>query len=399
VSEHYTGGFRANFKRCESDHEALADVIAAAKDQRGAPPITTMGSVAPALNAAANMAMKDPDAFAAVATGLSMVNFAAAVEADDVSDLSQAPPPPPAASVTTLPKPPKADKAANAAAAAEVASASVVFTCSMCERRFRLQQSAEMHNQTRHNGQATVQMVDLTKEDGSAGVAVSGGASAAAAAVRGRRVPDVPVPQARRLAAEEVEAFARAAPEFRKPRSKLGARIPTLLNEFDCSEKAAAASPSGTNDDAAGEHVSMAKIFAAQEVTVPDEVQLHASASLVSSATFMGRIVAVESEDSVAPLQFAEPQPVVTVVLAVASEPLTGSEAFAESLLEGDTSASPDAEERIRVVMPAGQVPGNIDVGKTMHVTGRLRCQQVWSTDLGRHVPAAYVVPRLARVF
>ena len=51
VSDHYTGGFRANFKRCESDHEALADVIAAAKDQRGAPPITTMGSVAPALNA------------------------------------------------------------------------------------------------------------------------------------------------------------------------------------------------------------------------------------------------------------------------------------------------------------------------------------------------------------
>jgi hypothetical protein len=404
--------FRRDFRRVLDVRAALSDVIEASVADHGAPPIDTMRSAIPALTHAAASAAPSQAVFEDAVVPSSLASFVVSLAEDEASDLAQSPPAPSVASVksasdTGLTEDAAAARGAGAGDDAGAAAASnAVFSCSMCERRFRLRQSADMHNQTRHNGQATITLGNLA---GGGTSASAGGAAAAAGAGgsrrNGLRPPDVPMPKARTLEPSECVPFPAAAPDYRKPVSRVGARVPTLLTELEYSTSGNSRQSVTSSMEIGGSTtITMTQYFGTHEMTTPDEISLPVSATLAASAVFIGRVVSVK-RDVVAPTSVGEATPVTAVVLRVEGHPdaaLSGSDDDVFGVGRPEFQEPVDVTALLVTTGPLATkwFRGSellVAEGSYMMVTGRPRVLQVFSTDLGRSVSTFAVVVKQAQ--
>lgn len=314
--------YQPAFDRVRPDdrHRALREVLEASTAQHGQPPLATMGDAIPALNAAApETAMEGGrpafDEFEIAAPLAAFTVSLAEAEASDLYLVAPRTKGSPSSGNTAVPQ--KVNETPAAAAtkptddATTLASAegspTTVFACSMCERRFRLRASAEMHSQSRHNGQAVITQIDdnAGKKQSETGAA----SSPATLRGKGKEAPRVAVPTRPVLSAEDIDAFPATVPDFRRPNVPLGSRLTTCFADA----KPAAGSSASSSGLAATE---LNRMFGASAATTPDVISLAASHSLNSRALFVGRVAAVR-RGRVAPLRPGPLVPVTEVVLVV----------------------------------------------------------------------------------
>lgn len=294
--------------------------------------------------------------------------------------------------------------ATDAAATLEKAKMQIVFSCSMCDKVFRLQSAADMHNISRHQGQATItnslgdvmavsattqQLRERNEKGGPSGpLHLSGGGSGIRASVGVAALPAVgPVPAPRiptplQLNDGDVVPFDSIHDEAHGlcdavlrqsslPLSQPTRKISPSLTDGRAIRRhlqiEAATIAGGTTSPHQLEERSAMQMALDADASTPDEVSLAVHGECINRIVLVGEVVAIEEG----------PDPAKVQVQSANGRTATSDDAVQFTVLttEQDTGASVAHFVRIakRALHMSTEVP---DIGSTVLVRGRLQMVQ-----------------------